>query len=327
MAGLHHHHHHPSHDKAHGHHHGHATKQAEPALRRALLVTLAFMGVELVGGLWSNSLALVSDAAHMLGDSGALLLSLFVVWLSKRPPSPRMTFGYHRVEILGALISGVGIWGIAAGLVYESIQRLSAPPEVHGQIVSIVAAIGLLANLVSIRLLHSAQGENLNVRAAYLHVAADALGSIGALIAGLVLWFSGWRPIDPIVTLIMAALMVLSSWSLVRESLAILLESTPGHVDPEKVTLALKGLPGIVDVHDLHVWSLSSGRAAMSAHVVVPTGAQTGRLLEQATQILDEQFGLHHTTLQFEESGSRPSEHCDDCGPVNGESNPVPERH
>jgi cobalt-zinc-cadmium efflux system protein len=227
-----------------------------------------------------------------------------------------MTFGYHRVEILGALVSGVGIWAIAAWLVYESIERLAEPPEVHGQMVSAIAFIGLMANLISIRLLHKAQGENLNVRAAYLHVAADALGSIGALVAGLVLWFTGWRPIDPIITLAMAALMVFSSWNLVRESMAILLESTPAHVDLGKVVHALKEVKGILDVHDLHVWSLSSGRTAMSAHVVAEAGVETGVLLVQATQILDEQFGLHHTTLQFEQPDARPSEHCEDCEPA-----------
>ncbi len=285
------------------------------ALKKALAVTAVFFIVELLGGYLSNSLALLSDAAHMLGDVGALALSLFVAWLSERPANRNLSFGYHRVEILGALLSGVGIWVIAGGLIYEAIQRFSNPPEIQGAIVSGVAFVGLLANLVSMKMLHGAQHANLNVRAAYLHVAADALGSVGALVAGVVLVTTGWSQIDPLVTFLVAGLMIFSSTNLMREALVVLLESTPAHIDLDEVARALGGLSGVVGVHDLHVWSLSSGRFAMSAHLVTTNAQMSSATLERATRILDEKFGLHHTTLQVESSGSVPSDHCHDCSP------------
>jgi cobalt-zinc-cadmium efflux system protein len=218
------------HDHDHGHSHSHFSGAAPQALARAMGVTIVFMFIEFAGGWFANSLALISDAAHMLTDVGAMLLSLLVIWVSRRPSTSKMSFGYHRAEILGALLSGLSIWMIAAGLVYEAVKRLASPPDVQGPIVFVVATIGLVANLASMKLLLATKNENMNVRAAYLHMLSDSLGSVGAIVAGAVLWVTHWRLIDPIVTIGFAILMVVSSWSLIQEAVGILMESTPSGV-------------------------------------------------------------------------------------------------
>lgn len=302
---------HHGHEHDHGHGHGHGHPEAVPsALSRALAVTLTFMVVEVVGGVYANSLALVSDAAHMLTDAGAILLSLFVYWLSRRPSTPSMSFGYHRVEILGALASGLAIWGIAGFLVYEAILRISEPPEVRGPVVLVVSTLGLGANLVGMKILGHARHGSINVRAAYLHLLADCLGSVGAMVAGAVLWWTGWRPIDPIVTLLVAALMLFSSWDLIKESVGVLMERTPSGVDPEAVSSELGKLAGVKEVHDLHIWAVSSGRNALSVHLI---SADAEGLLGKANELLRERFGIVHTTIQVEHPDRFDSERCYDC--------------
>jgi cobalt-zinc-cadmium efflux system protein len=301
-----------AHDHGHSHGHGHRHGDAgSRALFKALGVTLTFMVIEAVGGYLANSLALVSDAAHMLTDAGALSLSLFVVWLSRRPSTPVMSFGYHRVEILGALGSGLAIWVLAGYLVYEAVQRMSAPPEVQGPMVFAVATAGLIANLISMRFLNHSH-ESLNVRAAYLHVLSDLLGSVGAMVAGIVLWTTGWRPIDPIVTVVFSALMLFSSWDLVKESLAVLMESAPGAVNPADVKKDLAAIEGVREVHDLHIWSVSSGRHALSAHLI--SDGSSKALLARANAVLQEKHGIRHTTIQIEHPEEFKSERCYDCG-------------
>ncbi len=280
-------------------------------LGRALLITLVFMIVELVGGYFSNSLALISDAAHMLTDIGAILLSLFAYWMSKRPSTPSMSFGYHRVEILGALTSGLAIWLISGVLTFEAILRVSSPPEVKGFIVFGVALAGLGANLLSMRMLHSAKQTNINVRAAYVHLLADSLGSVGAILAGLVIWLTGWRLADLVATFIFAGLMLVGSWALVKESVGILMESSPSHVDPKKVRQGLEALVGVEEVHDLHIWSVSSGRLALSVHLI---SKDPEKLLHSAHHLLHEKFGIIHTTIQVEHPDEFKSERCYDCG-------------
>jgi cobalt-zinc-cadmium efflux system protein len=303
--------HHDHGDHGHGHaHHSHVRGAAPQALTRALVITLAFMVVEVVGGVFANSLALVSDAAHMLTDAGALMLALFVYWLARRPSTPSMSFGYHRVEILGALASGLSIWVIAGFLVYEAIVRIGQPPEVRGPVVLAVAALGLGANLLSMKLLSGAREDNINVRAAYLHLLSDSLGSVGAMVAGAVIWWTGWRAIDPIVTLLVAALMLFSSWALIRESIGVLMESTPVGVDPKAVGSELSRLPGVTEVHDLHIWSVSSGRSALSVHLIA---ADSEGLLSRANELLRERFGIKHTTIQVEHPDRFDSERCYDC--------------
>jgi cobalt-zinc-cadmium efflux system protein len=246
----------------------------------------------------------------MLTDVGALILSLFAIWVARRPKTAVMSFGYHRAEILGALASGLLIWLISGLLVYESILRLRQPQEVQGKLVFIVAVIGLLANLACMVLLHSERKENINVRAAYLHMLTDSLGSVGAIVAGLVLWLTQWRPIDPIITIFFSILMLYSSWSLVREAVEILMESTPSGVDPNQVKADLQSLAHVREVHDLHIWSVSSGRLALSVHLIAEKHEE---ILAAANQLLQSRYGIVHTTIQVEHPERFASERCYDC--------------
>lgn len=305
--------HHPDHSHGHPHlHFGHSHAQGPQAITRAMIITLIFMAVEFVGGWWANSLALISDGAHMLTDVGALLLSLFAFWMARRPVTLSMSFGYHRAEILGALTSGLLIWLISGILIYEAIIRMQSPPEVQGPIVFVVASIGLMANLASMWMLRNAKEENLNTRAAYLHMVSDSLGSVGAIIAGAVLWLTGWSLIDPIVTILFAILMLASSWSLVKESLRILMESTPAHLDPSLIKESLETLPGVEESHDLHIWSVSSGKYALSVHLI----SKDTEVLNQANDLLKAKFGIIHTTIQVEHPDRFQSERCYDCVPI-----------
>lgn len=301
------------HDHSHSHAHGvggHLSGAAPRVLKKAIAITLLFMAIEFFGGWLSNSLALYTDAVHMLTDVASMAFSLFAIWVSNRPVNSHMSFGYHRAEILGALASGLAIWLLAGGLIVEAIVRLNNPPEVQGAVVFIVAGIGLAANLLSMRMLHHEQNENMNVRAAYLHLLTDAMGSVAAVVAGVVLWLTHWRPIDPIVTILVAILMLVSSWSLVKEAIAILMESTPAGMHPEKIHNDLAALDGVSEVHDLHIWTVSSGRLAMSVHLVAE---DSRKILESANEILSRHFGIIHTTIQIEHPKDFSSSRCYDC--------------
>jgi len=295
-----------------GHHHHHHAPSSEQALLAAILITLGFMIVELLGGWFSNSLALLSDGAHMLTDAGGLLLSYFALWMAKRPKTHQFSYGYHRAEVLGALASGLTIWIVAGFLVYEAIHRMSSPPEVRGPLVVLVATVGLVANLMSMRMLHGAKEHSLNLKGAYLHIFADMLGSICAIISGVVIWWKGWYPIDPILSLLFAGLILISSWELIRESVEILMEFAPAHIDARKVFQALQNLPNISEVHDLHVWTVNSNRAALSVHLVSSMPEQS---LESARKLLKETFGIHHSTIQVEHPDKFHREDCYDCEP------------
>lgn len=297
------------HDHGHGHFHFHG-KDAPRAIVRAIAITVFFMIVEAVGGFLSNSLALLSDAGHMLTDVGAMLLSLFAIWVARKPSTSIMSYGFHRAEILGALASGLLIWLISGLLVYEAILRLQSPEEVQAKVLLIVATIGLLANLVSMKLLHSEKEHNINVRAAYLHLLADTLGSVGAILAGVILIFTGWRPIDPIITILFSVLMLYSSWNLMKESVQVLMESTPPGIDPEKIRADLAAIEGVREVHDLHVWSVSSGRLALSVHLI----STHPEVLSAANAVLKDHYGIIHTTIQVEHPDRFASERCYDCG-------------
>lgn len=269
------------------------------------------MAVEWVAGIYSNSLALISDAAHMLSDAGAILFSLFVLWMARRPATPRMSYGWHRAEILGALFSGVAIWFIAGFLVYESVQRMISPEDVVAPVVFVVALIGLGANLASLRMIWKDRHSQINIRAAYLHLVSDSLGSVGAVVSGAVLWWTGWRAIDPLITVIFSVLMLVNSWGLVKESLLILMEHAPLSLDPSHVKADLAALAGVREVHDLHIWSVTSGRLALSAHIIAEPGVNP---LKEANRVLEERHGILHTTIQVENPESFQSSRCYDCG-------------
>lgn len=275
------------------------------------------MIVEAFAGWWSNSLALLSDATHMLMDGASLGFSLLILWLSRQTASRKFSFGLQRVEVLGALASGLAVWAMVGFLIYEAVGRLTSPEEVRAPIVIATAAFGLAANLWSMRILHGESQHSLNVRAAYLHVIMDCIGSVGAIIAGVVLWIWGWTPIDPLVTLISCALILFGSWGLIRESVHILLEGVPSHIDLDVVESALRALPGVGAVHDLHIWTLSSGKSALSAHLVLDQGGgkgSQGSVMKGAHSLLESRFGIHHTTLQIEDPKENAELDCHDCG-------------
>ena len=293
---------------SHGHHHHH--EAGTKRLTVALVVTALFLVAEVVGGVLSNSLALLADAGHMLTDVGALALSLFVAWFSRQPATPQKTYGYLRWEILAALING-SVLLLASGLIlWESVQRLAAPEPVQGGLMLAVSVLGLLVNAFAAWLLHGSAGHSLNVRAAYLHVLGDLLGSVAAIVAAVLVRWQGWLVADPVASIVMTALIVLGAWRLVREAVDVLLEATPAHIELESLRRAMAAVPGVREVHDLHVWSLTSGVVAMSAHAVAPTEAGHQHVLEQLHAAVA-RFGIRHATIQLE---GIPLEAC--CPPA-----------
>lgn len=293
---------------AHEHHgHAHHTHAHGSGTRRSLFlsftITLGFMGAEAVGGWLTNSLALLSDAGHMLTDAAALGLSLLALKIGEMPPSTTKTFGYRRFEILAALLNGLALWAIVGVILREAYERMKDPPEVAAWGMMAVAALGLCVNLVSIRLLHAHKDESINVRGAFLHVVADSLGSVGALSAGVVIWTTGWALIDPLVSLGICGLILWSSWGLVKESVHMLLLGVPAHIDYGEVQQAILEHEGVCCLYDLHIWSISGGQDAVSAHIVVTDGYPRQReLLREIVGELDSRFKIEHTTLQIEES-------------------------
>jgi cobalt-zinc-cadmium efflux system protein len=295
-----------SHDHAHPPMHpGSGTGQAARLLRRAALLTLAFAAVEALGGWWTGSLALVSDAGHMLGDGAALALAAFAGWIAGRPPSRRHSYGLGRAEIFAAAINGAALLLIAAAIAYEAVLRFGEPRQVQGGTAAAIALAGLALNLGIMKWL-APHGHDLNARAAALHVLGDALGSIAALAAGLVIAVTGWTPIDALASLFICALIVALSLRLLRESLHALMEGTPLHLQPEAVGMEMARLEGVESVHDLHLWTLSGSRIALSAHVVVRDMAGWDRTLHELQHLLRERFGIAHVTLQPESAAPAP---------------------
>lgn len=272
-------------------------------LKRALLITGVWFVIELAGGLYSNSLALLADAAHMLTDMAALGLSYFAMKIAARPATPEKTYGFLRAEILAALCNGIFLILIALYIFYEAFERLLAPPEVKSLPMLLVAGTGLLANLLTARLLHGSRHENLNLRSAFLHVLGDTLGSAGAILAGVLMWTRQWYLADPIVSAIVGALVLYSSWQLVAESVDVLLEGVPRHLDSARILRDLCSMPGVSSVHDLHVWSIASTTAAMSCHIVLHPEVDPGCVLTNASRLMREQYGIEHTTIQVETEG------------------------
>jgi cobalt-zinc-cadmium efflux system protein len=257
------------------------------------------MLVEAVGGWISGSLALLADAGHMLTDSGALVLSLLSAWIALRPADESKTYGYQRWEILAALINGAALFGIAAWVILEAVQRIQHPAPIRTQLFLVVAAGGLLVNVISLSLLHGMRHGNLNARGVYLHVLGDALGSVGALSAAAIIMFTGWTVADPIVSILLALLILVGAWRLLRESTDILLEGVPRHVSIAEVHTRMLGVPGVSAVHDLHVWTVTSGMVAMSGHAIVPELASHPEVLE-AIRVELARLGIAHVTIQLE---------------------------
>ena len=276
---------------------------ARPESRRALLWSLGLTAViavaELAGGLVARSLALLADAGHMVADAGALGLSLFALAVARRPPTPEKTFGYYRVEILAALFNGALLIGVTIWIVVEALGRLKAPPDIRSGLMLAVAAVGLAANLVAVVMLHRARDENLNTRSAYLHILGDTLGSVGTIVAAGVILATGWRQADPLISIGIAALILVSAVRLVWESVDVLLEATPEHVSLARLQAAIAGVAGVTDVHDLHVWTVSNGIVAMSGHATVPDPARQQEALEEICRRV-RTFGIQHVTIQME---------------------------
>ncbi len=284
---------------AHAHHH---TGGPGAALSGALGVTLALMIVEALGGWWTGSLALLADAGHLLVDVGSLGLGLLAAWIASRPATAEMSYGYRRAEILAAATNGVALWAVALAIGHEAVARLQMPHPVAAPGMLGVAVLGLAGNLVASTLLWRAPGESLNVRAALAHVLADAAAAVGTIAAALIILVTGWTSADAIVGLGIALLLIAGSWPLLRETVRILMEGTPPGVSLLEVHRAMAAAPGVCEVHDLHIWSLTSGIAAVSGHVRVDEGVDAQQVLADLGTMLRDRFGLSHATLQVETS-------------------------
>jgi cobalt-zinc-cadmium efflux system protein len=283
-----------------GHDHHHHFESSRRRLWFVFWTQVAFLVVEVVGGIMANSLALLADAGHMLSDVGALGLSLLALAWTARPPTERKTYGYFRLEILVALLNGLVLWAITGVIFYEAAWRFFQPPAVKSQLLMIVAGCGLLVNLLGMYVLMPSRERNLNLRSAFLHLLGDSLGSAAAVVAGVVIWVRGWYWFDPLAGVIVGVLIIISSWRLVREAVEILLESTPRHIALEAVQEALENHPQVRRVHDLHVWTIASGIYASSVHVTIDNHLNRDCLALELEELLRDHFGLEHNTIQIE---------------------------
>jgi cobalt-zinc-cadmium efflux system protein len=299
---MHDHYHAPDHDHSHPHAHGNALR-----LGWTLAVIGTFLVVEVVGGILTHSLALLADAGHMLTDVASLLIAIYAQRLALKPATPSHSFGLLRAEVMGALINGATLIAIVCWIFWEAVQRIGDPPEVHGPVMMLVAVAGLVANIVAALILHAGSKESLNMQGAYLHVLGDLLGSIGALLAGAAIWFTGWQLADPLVSILIGLIILYSSWNLLKRSVNILINATPDEVDYEAVRAALEEIPHVAEVHDLHIWSISHGNPSLSAHLrLTPDCADSQhwqQCLRQTQDMLREKFAITHTTLQLEPTG------------------------
>lgn len=301
------------HAHAHGSGGGHAHGARGANLKRLALtlgLVALYMVAEVVGGILTNSLALLADAGHMLSDAGSLGLALFAVWMAGKPRSPRKTFGYHRTEILAALANGITLVVVAVYIVLEAWHRFSEPEPVDGRTMMWIAVGGLVINLLGMKILHGGKDESLNLRGAWLHVLADTLGSLQAIVAGAVIWAFGWNLADPIASVLIALLVVWSSWTLLRDSVNVLMEGTPPHIDTKEVEKALGEIPEVEEIHDLHVWTITSGFEALTVHARIE-GGDRAAILRKMRSIVRDRFRIEHSTVQLEEG-----DECEDgaCG-------------
>ncbi len=292
-----------------GHSHGGSAGTAagrhKSRLAMAFGLTFSFMLAEVIGGLWTGSLALLADAAHMLTDAGGLALALVAIRFAEKPATPQRTFGYVRMEILSALANAVVLLLLTIYILYEAYQRFLEPPPILGGPMLAVAVVGLIVNLISMKLLAGGSSESLNVKGAYFEVLSDMLGSLGVIIAAVIVMATGWTLADPIVGAGIGLFIVPRTWILLKQAVHILMEGTPPNVDIALLEKSLLALPGVSAVHDLHVWTLTSGLDAMSAHIVVADMTEARATLVQANRLLAEEFGLKHTTIQIEDEAIR----------------------
>jgi cobalt-zinc-cadmium efflux system protein len=286
------------------HHHDHTGHQHGSAgtgrLAAVLILTLLYTVAEVVGGYLSGSLALLADAGHMLTDNLALGIALFAAWSARRPPDQTRTYGFQRAEILAALANGIALVLISGYIAWEAYSRFQSPPDIRFGLMGTVAAGGLVVNIIGAWILHAGQNENLNIRAAYLHVLGDLLGSVGAIIAAVMIGLFGWNWADPLASVIIAGIIVFSSVRLILASVHVLMEGAPAHIPTAEVRACLEELEGVAGVHDLHLWSLSEGSAILTAHLVSDHSVQPGKILRTATRLLEDRFGIRHSTLQVE---------------------------
>ena len=294
------HHHHHGHDHGHHHHH-HGDPGHGRAFAIAIALNAAFVAIEFFYGFLANSTALMADAGHNLSDVLSLILAWGAAVLAKREPSGRYTYGLRSSSILAALFNGMLLMAATGAIAWGAVQRLMAPTPVEGLTVSVVAGIGIAVNGMSAWLFMKGSKDDLNIRGAYLHLAADAAISLGVLVAGLVVLSTGWAWIDPAVSLVIVVLIMKSTWSLLREALDMTLGAVPGNVDADEVEQFLRARPGVTGVHDLHIWSMSTTDVALTCHLVMPSGYPGDAAIDQIAQDLKEQFGIQHTTLQTEQ--------------------------
>ena len=291
-----------------GHSHAHHADTSDARRRLAVVLglTAVFMVAEVVGGLLAGSLALLADAAHMLSDSLSLGLALLAAWAAQRPSTSQRTFGYKRAEILAALVNGIALVAISIFIFVEAGRRLGDPPEVDGGLMLGVAVAGLAVNAIGAMILARSAHDNLNVSAALRHVIADLLGSVGVIVAAIVLLTTGWKHADPLVGIVIGALVLASAWPILRDSGRILLEATPKGIDAGDLGRRMRAQPGIVEVHDLHVWTITSGFPALAAHVLVATDDDCHARRRELERLLEREFGITHTTLQVDHAHGEP---------------------
>lgn len=275
----------------------------------ALALVLLYMGAEVVGGILTGSLALLADAGHMLSDAGSLGLALFALWFARRPAPPERTYGYYRAEILAALAHGGTLVAVAVWIFYEAWGRFRDPPAVEGGLMMVIAAGGLAVNLLALWILREGRRESLNVHGAWLHVLADALGSVQALAAAALILAFDWRLADPIASVLIGLLVAYSAWQLSREAVTVLMEGAPAGLDVDEVREAIRHVEGVRAVHDLHVWTITSGFVALSCHVVASDRSQA-KLLSELGRTLEGRFGIAHTTIQVEPPEFELERHC-----------------
>jgi cobalt-zinc-cadmium efflux system protein len=288
-----------------GHSHGGGNRRA---LSIALAITVTYTVAEVIGGLITGSLALLADAAHMLSDNFSLGLALFAFWLSDKPPTPERSFGYKRAEILAALANGVTLVAISIWIFYEAYRRFQDPTEILGGWMMAVAVMGLFVNIAATLVLSRSEGESLNLQGALRHIIADLLGSVGVIAAALVILLTGWYPADPLISVVIGLLILGSSWKLLKESTNILLEGTPPGIKAEEVGEKMVSVRGVEEVHDLHVWMITSGFPALAAHVLVGREEDCHERRRELEKVIYREFGIEHTTLQVDHAGDHEAE-------------------